>query len=397
MTLNRKNRSCNRMRGSVIIPIIILLAVTFTLLLSPTMVARGQTTSATGSSPLVSTRSNFNLGTGELLRGHNSTDYMAMNVPGLQSSQCPKEMVVLVHGIWVDGTFGVNALEDSSEIFDRARMSLAHNHYTNPLVGFSWDSNTKISRDGSGWNIGKLIAKDNGPKLAQFILDYMNTCKQRNQDTKIRLIGHSMGARVILSTLDSLDINQQWNRNNFKISSVHLLGAAVDDEEVSKNILYIVKNPSSLLFTPLESFDPYGVKSAYGKAIEDVVLRFYNLYDPQDKLLGHPNLYQFYDQDKPLGLNDAQSGIAIPSNYIPINVQDKTAPLCDANGDGKPDLPFNSGSEVGIGDNHAGYIGFRDATNHNTLIDDGAMNVVVSNWNNSTATQKHFSPATTTC
>jgi pimeloyl-ACP methyl ester carboxylesterase len=397
MTLNRKNRSCNRIRGSVIIPIIILLAATFTLLLSPTMVARGQTTSATGSPPLVSTRSNFNLGTGELLKGHNSTDYMAMNVPGLQSSQCPKEMVVLVHGIWVDGTLGVNALEDSSEIFDRARMSLAHNHYTNPLVGFSWDSNTKISRDGSGWNIGKLIAKDNGPKLAQFILDYMNTCKQRNQDTKIRLIGHSMGARVILSALESLDINQQWNRNNFKISSVHLLGAAVDDEEVSKNILYIVKNPSSLLFTPLESFDPYGVKSAYGKAIEDVVLRFYNLYDPQDKLLGDPNLYQFYDQDKPLGLNGAQGGIAIPSNYIPINVQDKTAPLCDANGDGKPDLPFGSGSEVGIGDNHAGYVGFRDATNHNTLIDDGAMNVVVSNWNNSTATQKHFSPATTTC
>jgi pimeloyl-ACP methyl ester carboxylesterase len=323
-----------------------------------------------------------------------------MNVPGLQSSQCPKEMVVLVHGIWVGGRiyiYGVNAVEDSSEIFDRARMSLAHNHYTNPLVGFSWDSNTKISIDGSGWNIGKLIAKHNGPKLAQFILDYMNTCKQRNQDTKIRLIGHSMGARVILSALESLDINQQWNRNNFKISSVHLLGAAVDDEEVSKNILYIVKNPSSLLFTPLESFDPYGVKSAYGKAIEDVVLRFYNLYDPQDKLLGDPNLYQFYDQDKPLGLNGAQGGIAIPSNYIPINVQDKTAPLCDANGDGKPDLPFGSGSEVGIGDNHAGYVGFRDATNHNTLIDDGAMNVVVSNWNNSTATQKHFSPATTTC
>jgi pimeloyl-ACP methyl ester carboxylesterase len=363
---------------------------------SSMMVARGQTTIAPGSSPLVSTRNNFNLGTGELLQGHNSTDYNAMNVPGLQSSQCPKEMVVLVHGIWVGEAVGANALEDSSEIFDRARMSLAHNHYTNPLVGFSWDSNTKLSLDGSGWNIGKLIAKDNGPKLAQFILDYMNTCKQRSQDTKIRLIGHSMGARVILSALESLDSNQQWNKNNFKISSVHLLGAAVDDEEVSKNILYIVKNPTTL-FELQEWFDPYGIKSAYGKAIEDVVMRFYNLYNPQDKVLGDPRLYQFYDQDKPLGSDGAQSGIAIPSNYIPINVEDKTAPLCDANGDGKPDLPFDSGSEVGIGDNHAGYIGFRDATNHNTLLDDGAMNMVVSNWNNSTATQKHFSPATTTC
>ena len=61
---------------------------------------------------------------------------MAINVPGLQSSQCPKEMVVLVHGIWVDGRIAINALENSSEIFDRVRMSLAHNNYTNPLVGF---------------------------------------------------------------------------------------------------------------------------------------------------------------------------------------------------------------------------------------------------------------------
>ena len=129
------------MRNSVTIPIFILLAAMFTLLQSSTMVSWGQTTTtATGSPPLVSTRGNFNLGTAELLRGHNSTDYMAMNVPGLQSSQCPKEMVVLVHGIWVGGRiyiYGVNAVEDSSEIFDRTRMSLAHNHYTNPLVGFS--------------------------------------------------------------------------------------------------------------------------------------------------------------------------------------------------------------------------------------------------------------------
>ena len=128
-----------------------------------------------------------------------------------------------------------------------------------------------------------------------------------------------------------------------------------------------------------------------------MVLKFYNLHDPQDKALGSPKLYQFYDRDRPLGLDGVQSGIAIPSNYTQINVEDKTAPLCDANGDGRPDYPFGSRSEVGIGDNHAGYIGFRDPTNHNILLDDSTMNVVVSNWNNSTATQKHFSPETTTC
>jgi esterase/lipase superfamily enzyme len=61
--------------------------------------------------------------------------------------------------------------------------------YTFPVIGFSWDSDTEISQD--GWNYAKKIAKENGPKLAQFILDLKNNCPQ----TKIRLIAHSLGAR----------------------------------------------------------------------------------------------------------------------------------------------------------------------------------------------------------
>jgi pimeloyl-ACP methyl ester carboxylesterase len=305
-------------------------------------------------------------------------------------------MVVFIHGVWVDGKFKVNALEDSSEIFDRVRMSLTHNGYSFPLAGFSWDSNTTISTDGSGWNIAKLIAKDNGPKLAHFILDYLNACKQHNQDTKMRLIGHSMGARVILSALENLHNNEMWNTNHFKIASIHLLGPAVDDEEVSKNIRYIVKNPSSL-FDRSEWFDPYGVKSAYGKAIEDVVIKFYNFYNPKDKVLGGLFLYKFYDQDNPLGLHGRQSEIAKPSNYIERDVENSLAPLCDANGDSRPDYPFETGSTVGIGDNHAGYIGFRNPTNNKVLTDDGAMGVVVNNWENSTLTKKNYPSPVTEC
>ena len=79
-------------------------------------------------------------------------------------------------------------------------------------------------------------SKDNGPKLAQFILDYMDNCKNENKESKFRLISHSLGARVILSSLESLHKNTIWNNNNYKITSVHLLGAAVDNEEISKNI-----------------------------------------------------------------------------------------------------------------------------------------------------------------
>jgi hypothetical protein len=35
---------------------------------------------------------------------------------------------------------------------------------------------------------------------------------------------------------------------------------------------------------------------------------------------------------------------------------------------------------VDIGDNHAGYIGFRDRNNSSSLVDDGAMDIVVKNW-----------------
>jgi hypothetical protein len=38
--------------------------------------------------------------------------------------------------------------------------------------------------------------------------------------------------------------------------------------------------------------------------------------------------------------------------------------------------------KVNIGDNHAGYIGFREPTNKDLLADDGAMDVVINHWRN---------------
>jgi esterase/lipase superfamily enzyme len=77
----------------------------------------------------------------------------------------------------------------------RVKMSLNNNGYYMPVIGFSWDSNVPQG----GWTVSTIIAKQNGPKLAQFISDFMDKCPH----SKVRLIGHSMGARVTLSTLDS--------------------------------------------------------------------------------------------------------------------------------------------------------------------------------------------------
>jgi pimeloyl-ACP methyl ester carboxylesterase len=355
---------------------------------------------------VISTRGNFNNNTGELLPNHTSTDYNAINIPGLKNDKqhCPRELAIFVHGAWVDGT--KTGYENALEIFNRTKMSLEKNNYTHPLAGYSWDSNTtKFQIKTNGWIALKLIAKENGPKLAQFILDFMNKCA--NQGSKVRLIAHSLGARVVLSTLDSLNNNQQWTSNRFKIASVHLIGAAVDDEEVSKNPFYIVKNPQPNMSSILDSspsnvsaailndlkewYNVYGIKSAYGKAIENIVDKFYNLYSSNDALL--IILYKAAELETPLGLTGAQVGIPLPSNYYERNVANIIPAICDANGDGNVDGPFYFTPNYNImrGENHAGYYGIRNATNATMLIDSGAINTIVRDWNSTLADEKNIS------
>lgn len=319
-------------------------------------------------SPLVSTRGHFSLDTGELRSGHNGTDYDTSDIPGLQpGTSCPKEATVYVHGVWTGiGSSSAN-LENETGIFDRARMSLAVNNYSIPVIGFSWDSNTTITANGVGWSIAKKIAQDNGPKLAHFIFDYKSIC----QDTDVRIIAHSLGAKVVLNALQDLTGNQGWNNSSrsFKVESVHLMGAAVDDEQVSTN--------------PSDSDDP-GEK-VYGQSIESQVIRFYNLFDTQDNALEEP--YPYYEGgETALGLNGAEQGISLPRNYQDIDVTKEISLLNDANGDNKCDLPNpfipNYCTIVAIGDNHLGYAGFVSSTNsnNNNLVDDGAINIVVDNW-----------------
>ena len=41
--------------------------------------------------PLISTRNNFNLTTGELKSDHSPIEYTAVNIPGLQNGTCPSQ------------------------------------------------------------------------------------------------------------------------------------------------------------------------------------------------------------------------------------------------------------------------------------------------------------------
>jgi hypothetical protein len=219
------------------------------------------------------------------------------------------------------------------------------------------------------WEISKVIAKSNGLKLAQFLLDFKKKCPK----TDIRLIAHSLGSRIVLSSLDYLNKNPEWNNKNFKIESVHLLGAAVDDEEISKDPFDMVKDQTNRykinLFELKSPLILNGTKLAYGEAIENEVGKFTNQYSS-----GYDSLEWFYPMaeryDSALGQTGAEKRISLPTNYNETDVKDEIKNICDANGHNSCDFPYNTvlGAIADVGDNHFGYIGFRDTDN--TLNDD---------------------------
>jgi hypothetical protein len=185
---------------------------------------------------IVSTRGHFDLATGELISGYNRTDYEYYNDNGSRIPNemiCPpqKEIAIYIHGVWTDET-------SANEQFNRTAISLTANNYSIPLIGFSWDSNTHINKN--GWEVAKNIAKDNGQKFAQFIFDFKNRCR----DTDTRLIAHSLGAEVVNSALIALSNNKTLyknmnNNSDFSIKSVHLLGAAMDRNELQATLLLV--------------------------------------------------------------------------------------------------------------------------------------------------------------
>ena len=123
---------------------------------------------------------------------------------------------------------------------------------------------------------GQVIAKKNGRNLGKFIGDF----KANSPNTKIRLIGHSLGSQVILSTLEYL---AKKKKNSGIVESVYLFGASItDDVPASKKYGNIIENiihkkiinhfaPSDdvLRWADKEKFvkGPLGLNGATGKPI----------------------------------------------------------------------------------------------------------------------------------
>lgn len=301
-------------------------------------------------SDIISTRGHFDYNSaGQLILGHNITDYTySSDLVNNSSSKiankfiCPpgKEIAIYIHGDWTDE-------QAAYEQFNRTSMSLISNNYTIPLIGFSWDSNTPVNKD--GWETAKDIAEKNGPKLAQFVLDFKNKCK----DTDIRIIAHSLGAEVVNSTLASLSSNQQWNEmSGLNITSVHLLGAAIDRSSVAAN-------------------------TTFGKAIDKLVDDFYNLRNSEDNMLEY--VYRSVEERDALGLLGISHSMPLPKNYFEREVNSEIPPIQDVDGNSKLDC-FDF-FVILPGDNHCGYIGSRGLSPLDSIPrNDGAIDIIVQDW-----------------
>jgi Alpha/beta hydrolase of unknown function (DUF900) len=242
-------------------------------------------------------------------------------------SACPKEVAILVHG--------KNPIPESTrEEFDRAAMSIESNHYYIPVIGFQWPSTINVPESA-------VNANKSGSGLAQFLTDFKSHC----ESTRIRLVAHSMGTMVLNSTMNILNSNKEWNASRYKIESVHLLGSSLEQ-----------KTPD--------------IKNAFGKFVQKFVGQLYNLYSPNDIVLGF-SLSSIHF----LGSEGAPRGITTPTNYKDTNVATEILANYDANGDGDCDYII---CPKLIGQNHFGYWGFRDKRMH--FLDDGAMDIVVCDW-----------------
>jgi pimeloyl-ACP methyl ester carboxylesterase len=163
----------------------------------------------------VSTRGHFDVrcGTDFLASEHTETDYeLERTIPGW-NGDAPDELVVMVHGFKNDEASSV-------ETFRQAAAAFEANGYDGPVVGFSWDADGTTYQ---WWPIDD-VATRNGPKLALFLLDYATL----SPDTTVHLVGHSLGARVVLEAMQAL---HDWDFEA-TIDTVDLLGAAVSDRSI---------------------------------------------------------------------------------------------------------------------------------------------------------------------
>jgi esterase/lipase superfamily enzyme len=231
--------------------------------------------------PRISTRGYYDLGSGKTLK---TASYFLYPKKSFEKLSGAKEITIMIHGLR-------NNKKDAANKFAIAQRRLKQLGYKHPVLGFSYDSNTKGAHlkkyELKALRVGEMIARKNGKNLSQFIMDF----KKQHPQTKIRLIGHSLGSTVIQSTILNL-ARKQKNKNI--IEGVHFFGASIQSDSL---------NPKK-----------------YGNAFQKIVRsKVTNYYSPWDEVLKYAN--DKYQIINPLGLYGAK-GKTI-STYHQIKLKPK--------------------------------------------------------------------------
>ena len=170
--------------------------------------------------PRISTRGFYNLDSGITIKNQPYHLYPKRIFDALVGA---KEITIMIHGLR-------NNAPGALTKFVIAKKRLAYLGYKNPVVGYSYDSNTTgaqyISYALHALHIGLIIAGKNGRNLAKFVTDF----KQKSPETKIRLMGHSLGAHVILSMIDNLARNA---KNKGIIEAVYFFGGSIPSDALN--------------------------------------------------------------------------------------------------------------------------------------------------------------------
>ena len=215
--------------------------------------------------PRISTRGYYDLTSGKTIKTNSYYLYPKKDFKKLIDSN---ELTIMIHGLRNDNAGAV------------AKVLLARNRlrklgYIHPVIGFSYDSDTSgahlIKHAKHALAAGQTIAKKNGRNLGKFIEDF----KVTSPKTNIRLMGHSLGSQVILSTIEYLAKKKQ---NVGIIESVYFFGASITEDV------------------------PSSKKS--GKFLQNIVnKKIINHYAPTDDVLNWANKEKYVNG--PLGLNGA--------------------------------------------------------------------------------------------
>lgn len=222
---------------------------------------------APSSFPEVSTRGQFT-DDGDLKDGYSKTEYET--VGDWESGRGDdEELVVFVHGWSLDEA-------DAKDAAYTCGVGLAENGYDEFTVGFTWDAD---QGEGLSWETGVDIATGNGPKLAQWVVDHVD-----GGGLPVRLVGHSLGARVVVEALASLQERGQENA----VTSTTLLGGAIGETAVETD-------------------------EAYGEAIEYATGAFDNFHKDDDLVLAIA--YSVAEWAEAVGEEGIKNPWDAPENY----------------------------------------------------------------------------------